>query len=271
MSPRRTMVTVSKPRCGCCGKPGTTSPWYMRQPSLPAKSWPMSRPASDAAGPELLVARRVGVVVVHAEQERIGGLPGKAERRDREDRVRVSGSSGIGLHRAWPFLHLLRLRRAGRGGRAGCDQLQCLAASDPAHRRRPPAVYRRKACAPARGARQSSSPGRSGAKIAAVRGSRVVSENVPRIAVVGDDERISRALELPRNGEPPIDGDQLSRLAPAVVLPEVDSRRSGGGARVRAVATALEFQSTGWMPGPNTLSMITTSLSGKRAGLIRDR
>ena len=44
MSPRRTIVTVSKPRCGCCGKPGTTSPWYMRQPSLPSKSWPRLRP-----------------------------------------------------------------------------------------------------------------------------------------------------------------------------------------------------------------------------------
>ena len=53
------MVTVSKPRCGCCGKPGTTSPWYMRQPSLPAKSCPMSRPASDASRAEPLVARRV--------------------------------------------------------------------------------------------------------------------------------------------------------------------------------------------------------------------
>ena len=49
--PRRTTVTVSKPRCGCDGKPGTTSPWYMRQPSLPAKSWPMSRPANEAVGP----------------------------------------------------------------------------------------------------------------------------------------------------------------------------------------------------------------------------
>ena len=27
------MVTVSKPRCGCDGKPGTFSPWYMLQPS----------------------------------------------------------------------------------------------------------------------------------------------------------------------------------------------------------------------------------------------
>ena len=73
-------MTVSKPRCGCCGKPGTTRPWYMRQPSLPAKSWPRSRPASDAAGPKLLVAGGVGVVVVHAEEERVGRTPGEAER-----------------------------------------------------------------------------------------------------------------------------------------------------------------------------------------------
>ena len=51
MRPRRTMVTVSKPRWGCCGKPGTTEPWYMRHPSFPAKSCPRLRPASDAAGP----------------------------------------------------------------------------------------------------------------------------------------------------------------------------------------------------------------------------
>ena len=48
MRPRRTIVTVSKPRCGCEGKPGTVSPWYMLQPSLPAKSWPICRPASKA-------------------------------------------------------------------------------------------------------------------------------------------------------------------------------------------------------------------------------
>ena len=48
MRPLRTMVTVSNPRCGCDGKPGTVSPWYMLQPSLPAKSWPMLRPASSA-------------------------------------------------------------------------------------------------------------------------------------------------------------------------------------------------------------------------------
>jgi len=36
--PLRTMVTVSKPRCGWGGKPGTVSPWYMLQPSLRLKS-----------------------------------------------------------------------------------------------------------------------------------------------------------------------------------------------------------------------------------------
>ena len=51
MKPWRTNVTVSKPRCGCWGKPGTTLPWYMRQPSAPAKSMPRSRAASDAFGP----------------------------------------------------------------------------------------------------------------------------------------------------------------------------------------------------------------------------
>jgi hypothetical protein len=51
ISPLRTMVTVSKPRCGCWGKPGTVAPWYRLQPSLRLKSCPMSRPASEAAGP----------------------------------------------------------------------------------------------------------------------------------------------------------------------------------------------------------------------------
>jgi len=50
--PLRTMVTVSKPRCGCDGKPGTVSPWYMLQPSLRPKSWPIARPASEASGPK---------------------------------------------------------------------------------------------------------------------------------------------------------------------------------------------------------------------------
>ena len=30
---------------------GTVLPWYMFQPSLRAKSWPMLRPASEASGP----------------------------------------------------------------------------------------------------------------------------------------------------------------------------------------------------------------------------
>jgi hypothetical protein len=51
--PRRTKVTVSKPRCGCAGKPGTSRPWYIRQPSRGSKSMPSCRPASDAAGPSL--------------------------------------------------------------------------------------------------------------------------------------------------------------------------------------------------------------------------
>ena len=57
----------------------------MRQPSLPSKSCPMSRPASEAAGPHLLVARRVRVVVVDAEQERVGRLPGEPQRTDALD------------------------------------------------------------------------------------------------------------------------------------------------------------------------------------------
>ena len=50
MKPLRMTVMVSKPRCGCDGNPGTVRPWYIRQPSLPSKSWPRLRPANDAAG-----------------------------------------------------------------------------------------------------------------------------------------------------------------------------------------------------------------------------
>ena len=79
MKPRRTMVTVSKPRCGCCGKPGTTSPWYMRQPSLPSKSCRCRGRRATPRDPAL-VARRIGVVVVDAEQEGIERLPRKPQR-----------------------------------------------------------------------------------------------------------------------------------------------------------------------------------------------
>ena len=36
-------VTVSNPRCGCCGKPGTRSPWYMRYALEGSKSAPLPR------------------------------------------------------------------------------------------------------------------------------------------------------------------------------------------------------------------------------------
>ena len=50
--PLRTRVMVSKPRCGCTGKPGTSWPWYMLQPSWALKSLPILRPASKAgSGP----------------------------------------------------------------------------------------------------------------------------------------------------------------------------------------------------------------------------
>jgi hypothetical protein len=50
MIPLRTKVTVSKPRWGWFGKPGTTLPWYMLKPSRPEKSWPMSRSPRGTAG-----------------------------------------------------------------------------------------------------------------------------------------------------------------------------------------------------------------------------
>ena len=42
---------------GAAGSRAPCSPWYMRQPSLPAKSWPRSRPASDASGPSCALPR----------------------------------------------------------------------------------------------------------------------------------------------------------------------------------------------------------------------
>ena len=49
-------------------------------------------PRERRRGPEALVARRVGVVVMHAEEERVGRLPRRPrERADLEDRVRGGG------------------------------------------------------------------------------------------------------------------------------------------------------------------------------------
>mmetsp|Transcript_6704 Transcript_6704/g.21159 ORF Transcript_6704/g.21159 Transcript_6704/m.21159 type:complete len:239 (+) Transcript_6704:745-1461(+) len=48
--PWRTSVTVSKPRCGCLGKPGTLRPWYMFQPLAEPKSEPSGRPRSSSLG-----------------------------------------------------------------------------------------------------------------------------------------------------------------------------------------------------------------------------
>ena len=49
--PLRTKVTVSKPRCGCCGKPGTTcGRGTCSSRRWPEKSCPSSRPSSGTAG-----------------------------------------------------------------------------------------------------------------------------------------------------------------------------------------------------------------------------
>ena len=51
-----------------------------------------------------LVAAGVSVVVMDAEQERIGRFPGKAQRHDREDRRRARAARRIGCHqeKAYP-------------------------------------------------------------------------------------------------------------------------------------------------------------------------
>ena len=48
-------------------------------------------PGQRCGGAHGLVAGRITVVVVNAEQERIAGLPGERERRQRQDRVRALG------------------------------------------------------------------------------------------------------------------------------------------------------------------------------------
>ena len=67
----------------------------MRQPSLPAKSWPRSTAGERRGRTELVVAGRVGVVVVDAEQERVERLPGKPERQDAEDGIAAHDQSSL--------------------------------------------------------------------------------------------------------------------------------------------------------------------------------
>mmetsp|Transcript_23742 Transcript_23742/g.64390 ORF Transcript_23742/g.64390 Transcript_23742/m.64390 type:complete len:288 (-) Transcript_23742:98-961(-) len=56
--PCRTRVTVSKPRCGCLGKPGTLLPWYMFHPVGDPKSEPSARPRRSSRGGPMLSSPR---------------------------------------------------------------------------------------------------------------------------------------------------------------------------------------------------------------------
>ena len=77
MRPWRTIVTVSKPRCGCCGK-ARHHVAVVHAPAVLALEVLADVAAGERGrGPEPLVAAGIGVVVVHAEQERIRGFPGK--------------------------------------------------------------------------------------------------------------------------------------------------------------------------------------------------
>src|SRR5699024_4624514 len=74
-TPSRTTVTVSNPRCGCWGNPGTVVPWYMDQPSRPEKSWPICRPSSEAAG-RMVVPSAAGNRSRWWAVNRNGSIPG---------------------------------------------------------------------------------------------------------------------------------------------------------------------------------------------------
>ena len=103
MKPWRTNVTVSKPRCGCCGKPGHDAA-VVHAPAVGA-----GEVHADVARRErgrrahVLVRLGIEVEVVHAEQERIDGRPLEAERDGLQH--------GIG--------HGSRLRRSGSEKRRG--------------------------------------------------------------------------------------------------------------------------------------------------------
>ena len=54
--PLLTTVRVSKPLCGCRGNPGIFSPWYMLQPSLFEKSFPIFLPDNEEFGDKSILA-----------------------------------------------------------------------------------------------------------------------------------------------------------------------------------------------------------------------
>ena len=96
MKPCRTKVTVSKPRCGCCGKPGTRAA-VVHAPAVGA-----GEVHADVAGlergrrPHVLVARGVVVEVVDAEQERVDRRPLEAEGDGLQHRVGHEGEATPG-------------------------------------------------------------------------------------------------------------------------------------------------------------------------------
>ena len=87
MKPSRTNVTVSKPRCGCCGKPGTDVAVIHAPAVLAGEVLADVAPGERRGGTQAVVAARVEVDVVDANEERIFRLPRERERRDADDRI----------------------------------------------------------------------------------------------------------------------------------------------------------------------------------------
>ena len=92
--PLRTIVTVSKPRCGWPGKPGTVVAVVHAPAVLAAEVLADVAAGQRGVRAHAGVALRVGVVVMDAEQERVDRLPGEAERLDRG---RWAGGGGHGV------------------------------------------------------------------------------------------------------------------------------------------------------------------------------
>ena len=75
MNPRRTKVTVSKPRCGCWGKPGDDAA-VVHAPPVGSREVHAEVAGLERRGrAHVLVGRRVAVEVVDAEQEGVRGAP----------------------------------------------------------------------------------------------------------------------------------------------------------------------------------------------------
>ena len=86
-SPCRTNVTVSNPRCGCCGNPGTVAAVVHPPPVDPGEVHADVASGQRRRRAHVLVAGGIRVEVVHAEQERVDRRPLEAERHRLQNRI----------------------------------------------------------------------------------------------------------------------------------------------------------------------------------------